>query len=422
MVLDYEEKSRYNMCEKRNKGRNVMKQRKIVFTAAFIIIFCCSASAAFSVFSKPLQTATGGTASQVALTLTIYQTFMALFGILSGKIIDKSGPKKLMFVGGMVFGLGWALTAFASSIPMLYITTGLIAGAGNGLLYNPSLNLALKWFPEKRGTMSGLLLASASIGPLVLSKVGAILCEAMGTKGFIYIGLAYAILVGIAANFVASPEDGWLPDGYTPAKLANQSSAKDYTPSEMVKTFKFWVMLLLFALSCTAGIMMIGSLSTIVQTQLGLDPITASNFVAINCIANLCGRLIIGKFCDKVGEAKTLVGILLVTAASLFGLKLAGDSLVIFTLCLILLGGAFGGVLVVYPPLTAKNFGMKNQGMNYGIMFFAYAIGSLLGPQIAARFVDSSAQMMAYGPVYMVAIGVALVGILLNLLLIKMMD
>lgn len=396
-----------------------MKQRKLVFTAAFIIIFCCSASAAFSVFSKPLQLATGGDASQVALTLTIYQTFMAIFGILSGKIIDKSGPKKLMFVGGIVFGLGWALTAFASSIPMLYLTTGLIAGAGNGLLYNPSLNLALKWFPEKKGTMSGLLLASASVGPLALSKVGAVLCEAVGTTGFIYIGVAYAVLVCIASMFVAVPEEGWIPEGYTPAQQAAQNSVIDVTPGEMVKTSKFWLLLVLFALSCTAGIMMIGSLSTIVQTQLVIDPIVASNFVAVNCIANLCGRLMIGKFCDKVGELKTLVGILIVTALALFGMKLAGDSLVFFTVCLVLLGGAFGGVLVVYPPLTAKNFGMKNQGMNYGIMFFAYAIGSLLGPQIAARFVDSSAGILAYGNVYLVAIGVAFVGLILNLILMK---
>ena len=399
-----------------------MKQRKIVVTAAFIMIFCCSASAAFSVFSKPLQVATGGDASQVALTLTIYQTFMAIFGILSGKIVDKSGPKKLMFIGGIVFGLGWALTAFASSIPMLYLTTGFIAGAGNGLLYNPSLNMALKWFPEKKGTISGLLLASASVGPLALSKVGAILCQSMGTTGFIYIGVAYAVLVCISSLFAAVPESGWTPDGYTPAAMAANNSVKDYTPSEMLKTSKFYVMLILFALSCTAGIMMIGSLSTIAQTQLGVDPIVASNFVAINCIANLCGRLIIGKFCDQVGEAKTLVGILIITALSLFGLKLAGSNMAFFIVCLVLLGGAFGGVLVVYPPLTAKNFGMKNQGMNYGIMFFAYAIGSLLGPQIAAKFVDVSAGFMAYGNVYMVAIGVAIVAIVLDIVLIKNME
>lgn len=396
-----------------------MKQRKLVFTAAFIIIFCCSASAAFSVFAQPLQAATGGSAAEVALTLTIYQTFMAIFGILSGKIVDKSGPKKLMFIGGIVFGLGWALTAFASSIPMLYLTTGLIAGAGNGLLYNPSLNMALKWFPEKKGTMSGLLLASASVGPLALSKVGAILCEAVGTQGFIYIGVAYAVLVCLASMFVAVPEADWIPDGYTPAQQAAQNSIRDVTPGEMIKTVRFWMMLILFALSCTAGIMMIGSLSTIAQTQLGVDPITASNFVAVNCIANLCGRLIIGKFCDKVGEAQTLVGILIVTAAALFGLNMAGTNLVFFTICLILLGGAFGGVLVVYPPFTAKNFGMKNQGMNYGIMFFAYAIGSLLGPQIAAKFVNASAGAMAYSQVYMVAIGVAAIALILNFILIK---
>lgn len=398
-----------------------MRKRKIVFTAAFVIIFCCSASAAFSVFSQPLQEATGGSASQVALTLTIYQTFMALFGILSGKIVDRSGPKKLMFVGGIVFGLGWLLTAFASSIPMLYLTTGLIAGAGNGLLYNPSLNLALKWFPEKKGTISGLLLTSASIGPLVLSKVGAMLCEAMGTNGFIYIGLAYAVLVCIGSMFVASPEEGWIPDGFENSQQVTRQLVQDATPGEMVKTVKFWVMLILFALSCTAGIMMIGSLSTIAQTQLEIDPITASNFVAVNCIANLCGRLMIGKFCDKVGEANTLIGILIVTVISLFGLNIAGNNIALFTICLILLGGAFGGVLVVYPPLTAKNFGMKNQGMNYGIMFFAYAIGSLLGPQIAARFVNNQAGIMAYSQVYMVAIGVAIIGLIFNFVLIKMM-
>ena len=397
-----------------------MQKRKVVFTAAFIIIFCCSASAAFSVFSKPLQAATGGSASQVALTLTIYQTFMALFGILSGKIVDKSGPKKLMFIGGIVFGLGWALTAFASSIPMLYLTTGLIAGAGNGLLYNPSLNLALKWFPENKGTMSGLLFASASVGPLALSKIGAILCEAMGTKGFVYIGVAYLVIVCIASFFVEVPDPDWKPDGFVATTATNNQTVKDVTPGEMVKTTKFWVMLILFALSCTAGIMMIGSLSTIVQTQLGVSPITASNFVAINCIANLCGRLIIGKFCDKVGEAKTLVAILIITACSLLGMRLAGESIVMFTICLILLGGAFGGVLVVYPPLTAKNFGMKNQGMNYGIMFFAYAIGSLFGPQIAAKFVDNTAGVMAYGQVYLVAIGVAAIGLVFNFILMNM--
>lgn len=394
------------------------KNRMLIFSAAFIIIFCCSASAAFSVFAKPLQTATGGDSAQVAFTLTIYQFFMALFGILSGKIVDKSGPKMLMIIGGLVFGLGWALTAFASSIPMLYITTGFIAGAGNGLLYNPSLNTALKWFPEKKGTMSGILLGAASLGPLVLAKVGAILCEAFGTHGFIYIGLAYIILVELVAWLVEAPNANWLPKNWSPAQQA-ANFVEDVTPGEMIKTKTFWIMLVLFSLACTAGIMMIGSLSTIAQTQLSMDPITASNMVVINCLANLCGRLIIGKLCDKIGNAKTLALVLIITIIGLSGLYFAKGNTVVFVIFLILLGGAFGGVLVVYPPLTASQFGMKNQGINYGIMFFGYSIGSLFGPQIAANFVNNNAGSLAYSNVYLAAIGVAIIGLLLNTYLIK---
>lgn len=392
--------------------------RTLIFSAAFIIIFCCSAVSAFSVFNQPLQAATGGNAVAVSFTLTIYQFFMALCGILSGKIVDKSGPKKLMIFGGIIFGLGWALTAFASSIPMLYITTGVIAGCGNGLLYNPSLNVALKWYPEKKGTMSGVLLGAASLGPLVLARVGAILCENFGTKGFLIIGIAYAILILAVAWLVEVPSADYSPAGWTPLQQA-ANAVPDITPGEMVKTGKFWIMLLLFSISSTAGIMMIGSLSTIAQIQLGLTAIAASNMVVINCLSNLSGRLVIGKLCDKIGNAKTLEIVLVITILSLFGLRSAGTSNVMFIISLIFLGAAFGGVLVVYPPLTASQFGMKNQGMNYGIMFFGYSVGALFGPQIAARFVDSAAGTSAYDTVYLIAMAVAAVGAIINIYLIK---
>ena len=321
-------------------------------------------------------------------------------------------------MGGIVFGIGWALTAFATSIPMLYVTTGIIAGAGNGLLYNPSLNVALKWYPEKKGTMSGILLGAASLGPLVLAKVGAILCESFGTKGFLFIGAAYTVLVLAVAWLVETPSADYKPEGWTPAQQS-ANAVKDVAPGEMLRTGKFWIMLILFSIACTAGIMMIGSLSMIAQTQLEMTAIVASNMVVVNCLSNFCGRLIIGKLCDKIGNAKTLEIVLLITIVSLFGLRLAGTSVVAFVICLIFLGAAFGGVLVVYPPLTASQFGMKNQGMNYGIMFFGYAIGSLFGPQIAAKFVDSAAGTQAYFNVYLIAMAVAFVGAMINLYLIK---
>lgn len=392
--------------------------RSLIFGSALVTIFCCGAISVFSVFVKTLQEATGGTASQVLLTLTINQICMAGFGIISGKIVDKVGPKLVMMIGGAIFGAGWTMTAFVSSIPMLYLVTGVIVGIGNGLIYNPTLNTALKWFPEKKGTISGVLLCVTSAGSFTLAKVGAILCNNIGQKGFMVFGLFFLVAAVLAASFMKAPDPNWAPVGYNPVTTTS-STVKDVTSGEMLKTSIFWIMFILFIFASTAGIMMVGSLSTIAQTQLSITALEASNLVAINALANLVGRLAIGKLSDKIGAAKTLAMILILTALSLMGLKMAGSSYAIFTLFLIILSASFGGVLVVFPPLTASKFGMKYQGMNYGIMFFAYAIGSLVGPQIAANFVHPELGTAAYANVYVVAAIVALLGLCCTVLLMK---
>lgn len=382
-------------------------KRYYVFAAAFTVIFCCAAISAFSVFAKPLQEATGASASQVALTLTINQFVVALFGFISGQIVDKQGPKKLAYVGGVLLGLGWATTGLVTNIWMLYLTCGIIAGIGNGLLYNPCINTALRWFPEKRGTMSGVLLASASLGPLVLAKVGAYLCEAFGTFGLVYIGIAYAVIVVAVAGLLDFPEI---------SSTVSNDDQEGITPKEMLKLPIFWLMIIVFALACTSGIMMVGALSTIAQVQLEITPLVAANFVVVNCLANFIGRLTIGRLCDAVGETNVLIGILVSTIIALIGLRFS-TSVIMFGIFLAILGASFGGILVVYPPLNSKMFGIKHSGKNYGIMFFGYSIGAYLGPQIAAQFVDLSLGTSAYNQVYLVAIGVAVVGILGTLLL-----
>lgn len=392
--------------------------RTLIFSSALVTIFCCGAISVFSVFVKTLQEATGGTSSQVLLTLTINQIFMAGFGIISGKIVDKIGPRLVMMVGGAIFGAGWTLTAYVSSIPMLYLVTGVVVGIGNGLIYNPTLNTALKWFPEKKGTISGVLLCVTSAGSFTLAKVGAILCESMGQKGFMVFGLFFLVASVIAASFMKAPSQDFMASGVS-ANATNTSTVKDLSSQEMLKTSVFWNMFILFIFASTAGIMMVGSLSTIAQTQLSITALEASNLVAINALANLVGRLAIGKLSDKIGAEKTLAMILILTAISLIGLKVAMSSYMLFTLFLIILSASFGGVLVVFPPLTASKFGMKYQGMNYGIMFFAYAIGSLVGPQIAANFVNLDLGTQAYANVYVVAAVVALLGLACTYMLMK---
>ncbi|MDY5154059.1 MFS transporter, OFA family, oxalate/formate antiporter [Actinobaculum suis] len=398
--------------------------RNIVFIGAFIVVWVVSAANVFTVFDVPLQEATGGSGAQIALALTIYQTVMALFGILSGRIVDKSGPKMLMFVGGAIFGLGYLLTGFVTSVPLVYITYGLMAGAGNGLMYNPAINTSLRWFPEKRATMNGVLLAAASIGGIILSQIATQLNHHFGQKGFVYLGIGFWVLAWLAGAIMSPAPANWRPAGYNPDAGPTGRVEKDFTPGQMIKTPTFWLMIVILAFCCTAGIMMIGKLTSIAGSQLYGAPVgdvsalsaiatTTSIYVIVNTAANLVGRLSTGVFADKFGEIKVLAAILILTIVSLLGLSVSTSPL-LFGIFLCLLGASFGGVLVVFPPLTSRQFGLKNNGVNYGIMFFGYAIASLVGPQIASLLaVPGATGLEAYRTVYFTAAAVAAVGLVL---------
>ncbi|MCC8180572.1 MAG: OFA family MFS transporter [Planctomycetes bacterium] len=393
--------------------------RTLVFAASYFIIFCCAAPVAFSVFDLPMQAATGGSASQVALTLTIFQFMVATFALLSGKIMDKSGPKALMYVGAFVFGLGWIITAYATSLPVLYFAFGVLAGAGNGILYNSCIATALRWYPDKRGTMSGILLSAASFGPLALAKAGAYLCDRFGLQGLVYIGIACMVLIWAVGWLMRVPEPGWKPEGWTPpAAKPGVAAGKDYTVGEMVRTGKFWLLLALYSIACTSGIMLMSSLSRIGQTQLGMTALAAANLVVFNCLANFTGRIGIGKLCDKLGEVQTLILVLIATIIGLVGLRYS-TTMAMYIPFMLLLGAAFGGILVIFPPLTYRAFGLKNAAANYGTMFFGYSIGTLIGPQISALFINPEMGALAYANAYIVASGVAALGIVLCIYIIK---
>ena len=394
--------------------------RGLIFSAACVVIFCCAGISSFSVFVDPLAQATSASRSQIILSLALYQFIMSVFCIFSGRIADRSDPKKLMYAGGLLLGLGWALAAHASSLGMLYFALSVVGAVGVGLLYTPVISTALRWYPEKRGTMSGVLLSSASMGSLIMAQVGALLCQHFGTSGLLYVGALYFVLIWAVGWLMRLPPYGWRPHGWEPPPVDAQNAhlGGDCSPGFMIKTCTFWFMLLLFSLACVAGVMMVSMLSPIAQIQLNLSPVTAAHMVSINCLANFVGRLSLGRLSDVWGESKTLALIFAMTAFSLWGLGQT-TSIGWFVFFLVLLGGAFGGVLVVFPPLTAKTFGMMHAGINYGLLFFGYTVGALLGPQIAALAMEPSLGAHAFGRAYDIAQALAVAGLVLSLLFVR---
>lgn len=391
--------------------------RSCIFSACCVIIFCSAGPSAFSVFVDPLMQATGASRGSVSLALTLYQFSMGVFGIIGGRIVDRSGPRGLMYIGGALVGLGWMLMAFSSSLALVLLSFGVTVGAGVGLTYNAAINTALRWYPEKRGAMSGLLLGSASLGTLVMAKVGAVLCHHFGLNGLLYTGLFYLAAMWLVGWLLRAPSPQWKPEGWTPPAPSG-GGVLNYTPGAMLRTPTFWILLALFSAACTSGVMMVSALSPIAQTQLGMSPVRAADMVSVSCLANFAGRVLLGRLCDAWGDIKTLGLIFLLTIGSLCGFGMA-HSVPGFLVCVIVLGCAFGGVMVVFPPMTTRLFGVVHSGTNYGILFFGYAVGSLIGPQIAAQTMDLSLGAQAYSTPYRLAVGVALFGFVLNMVFLR---
>ncbi|MCD8280537.1 MAG: MFS transporter [Enterocloster citroniae] len=211
-----------------------------------------------------------------------------------------------------------------------------------------------------------------------------------------------------------------------PASVTNTEKAdREYGPFDMLKTLRFWLMIVLMCLASMTGIMFVGALSGIAQAQLGVGTAAASWIVGISALANFVGRMGFGRVCDRLGEAKTVLIILVVTILSLFVMRNA-FTIPMFIVCLIFIGAAFGGVLVCFPPFTQKVFGMENSGVNYGIMFLGYASGSYFGPQIAAKTKmlgpDGAVMATSYANAYSIAIAVGVAGIVVCFLLMYVKD
>ena len=249
-----------------------------VFAGVWLQSLFTSATAYFSLFCIPLTTKFGWSDSAFALAYTIYMFTYCAVGFIGGSLAEKISPRKTIYIGLCLFAGGWFLTGFASSIPQLYVFYGLMAGAGGGMIYPACLPTALKWFPDRSGSISGLVQAGASCGPFIMSPIAQTLIDRVGAQMTCRIlAIVFLIGVGIAAAMIVPCPEGWTPEGWKPsAEQAKVLKTKDYSMGEMVKTPVFWVLLLMFIFANAAGTMMVSFTSPIAQRQVGQTAMTAA--------------------------------------------------------------------------------------------------------------------------------------------------
>lgn len=391
-----------------------VKNRWLVVAGALLIQLSLGAIYIYGVFKGPLEEQFGWKDTELALPSQLVLAFFALSMIIAGRIQDKLGPRLIASIGGVLLGIGLVIASFATNLTMFVIGFSIIGGIGIGTAYVCPIATCVKWFPDKRGLITGLAVAGFGAGALVFTPVAKALIksqEIMPT--FLYLGIIFLVLVVIGAQFMVNPPAGYKPAGWNPPAPKPGAAAvatSDYTWQKMLGTVQFWLLWLTYFAGCTAGLMIIMNVTNVWQSVslLGLNlgdgtvdkatyaAIVAKGAMAVMIVAilNASGRIAWGKVSDSIGRKPTLlimfvfagVVMLILNYLRSYGLYLVGVSCV---------GFCFGGFLALYPAVTADYFGTKNVGVNYGWMFTAYGAGGLFGPWLAPKLMQI-VQKVAY--------------------------
>lgn len=381
-----------------------------ILAASTAVLLCTGAVYAFSVFAAPLSQLKGWTMPEIMMAFTINAAVGPITMILGGLLTDRGWAKWVIASGGVLFGLGFFLTGFATSPTMLYVTYGIMAGLEQGFAYSACLSNTIRLFPDKRGLASGLITAGMGGAAILAAPIANRLIESHDVLfAFRLLGIAYIVVVIAATIFIKKAPADFQPAGWQ-VTVAAKPQQINYTWQEMLKTPIFYFVLVMMCAGAFSGLMIASNASVIGQSMYGLTPAVAAIYVSLYSLSNCLGRVIWGTVSDKIGRTQTLMIIYGVVALSLFILTI-GRSTPIFTVGIIGLGLCFGGVMGVFPAIVMENYGAANQGVNYGIVFIGYSTAAFFGPRAAASIAANNQGDFTkafYTAIFLAVVGLAI--------------
>ncbi|CDW11932.1 putative transmembrane transport protein [Salmonella enterica subsp. enterica serovar Paratyphi A] len=360
---------------------------------------------AFSYFKTPLMAQYHWDPATLALAFSINMGIIPLPMIWGGRMIDNGKGKQAIVIGGILFSLGFILSGFVDNLPMLFLTYGVIAGLGSGLAFTGNLNNILKFFPDRRGLASGIVLAGVGVGTLLCPRLAEYFMTQTHdvSRALLYLGIVYLVVIFIVQFFIRS----------APAKDSGGIKAspldKDYR--HMLKDLRFWLLFMILALGVFSGMVISSSSAQIGMTQYGL--LSGALVVSLVSIFNSIGRLFWGGLTDKLGGYNTLVIVYLFTCVCMLLLLFFNGNTSVFYFSALGVGFAYAGILVIFPGLTSQNFGMRNQGLNYGFMYFGFAVGAVIAPYVTSAIAKYTG---SYNTVFILTTVLLLIGVVLTLI------
>jgi len=367
----------------------------VVVTAGTAALLALGVLYAWSVFKANIPAEWGWANSQKSLPYSVACVVFSIMTMVGARLLGKFGPRVVVTLGGILAGGGVILSSMSTSPWFFTIAFGVLLGSGIGFVYSSASPAALRWFPaSKTGLISGIVVAGFGMGSAWVAPLARSLMLSIGLQAtMLNMGIGMMVVVVGFAQFLKFPPADFLPEGKKAAKTAAVEE-NDFSTGQTARTWQFYLIWLAFAFGSGAGLMVIGSLASIVKEQVGLPAISA---IAVTALAfgNGGGRVLYGMLSDKFGRKAMLITafvmqalLVLVLSFTVQGSALATVPVII--ILVILVGANYGANLAVFPAITKDYFGKKNFAMNYGIVYTAWGLGGFMLSQLASTIKDAT--------------------------------
>jgi MFS family permease len=308
--------------------------------------------------------------------------------IFAGRIQDKLSPRVTAIIGGILTGAGLIVISQSNSLFMWILGFGILTGMGLGFGYASATPPAIKWFPpSKTGMIAGIVVAGFGLASVYIAPLANFLIAQFGlSQSMLIFGMAFLVVVCVLAMFLVNPPEGYTPAGAKPA-AGNAAAPKtlSFSPGEMMRTGAFYKLWFMYFVGAGAALIIIGGVAGMAKKSMGE---MAWIVVALMAVGNAGGRVVAGIVSDKIGRTKTLMIMMSFQALVIFSLLfIAETQAYMLVLAASLIGFNYGTNLSLFPSATKDYFGLKNFGMNYGLVFSAWGIGGFIFPRVSQMIV-----------------------------------
>ncbi len=376
----------------------------------------------WTLFVKPFQGTTGADLPAIQITFSLLIVLQTWLSPLQGWLVERFGSKLLITVGCLLSGLGWVTSAYISSIWGLYFTYGLFCGVGTGIVYVGIVGLMVRWFPDRRGFATGVVAAGYGFGAILTTFPIDSMIKGSGYQStLITFGLILGAVGALAALGLRDPGQSEV-DTCVPA-AAVISSAPDVAPLQMLKTPVFWLMFVMMTMMSTGGLMVISQFAAFTKSFGVADTLVwglaALPFaLTFDRITNGLTRPFFGWVSDRIGREHTMLIAFLLEATAIYLLLQFRDNAAMFVLLSGVVFFGWGEIFSLFPSTLTDTFGTRNATTNYGFLYMAQGIGSVLGGPVAAMIYVASGSWM---PVFALIIAMDVITALLAFFVLKPM-